>query len=107
MLGGDLINRDARVNVGAAGLLAMHAGEVRGSGAGMVPRAVTECFGLFMIEPRKQGKVLSEWLERLQDAASLVVFACAHRRPLAHDCAGREVREDQPVRRFGGRWRRA
>ena len=48
--------RNAALNIGAAGLLAVHAGEIRGAGAGVVARAVAERFGLVMIEPGEHAR---------------------------------------------------
>ena len=102
LLRGDLIDRDAVLDVGAGGLARMDAGQERRAGARVVAGAVAERVAVLVREAGQHQHVLAERLERLQDARELERAPSAPRRPVVHDDAVRDVGEGEPERRLGG-----
>ena len=100
VLGRDLVDRDAVLDVGAGGLARMHAGQVGRGGTGMVAGTVAERGAVPMPEAREDQRVLAERLERLHHPRVLEPGAGRRRGPLIHRDAVGHVRECQPDRRF-------
>ncbi len=101
VLGRDLVDRDAVLDVGTGGLARVHASQVGRGGTGMVARTVTKRGAIPMPEARKDQGVLAERLERLHHPRVLEPGAGRRRGPLIHRDPVGDVRECQPDRRFG------
>jgi hypothetical protein len=67
-LGGDLVDRDAAMDILPGRLASSHAGEVRRACASMVAGAVGAGRGVLMVEARDDLKLFAEWLEDLRRA---------------------------------------
>ncbi len=102
LLRGELIDRDADLDIGAAGLLGLAAGEERGHRTGMVARTVAVGLGLFLRQAGEDEHVLLERLEQLERRCQLVVLADLRGRPILHVDAVRYVTERQSQRRGCG-----
>ena len=87
LLGRDLIGGDPEVEIGAAGLVRMDAGEERRGRARVVARAVAERPPVYLRQPAEHVDVLAERLERLHGRTELEVRAhrpgCPHERARA------------------------
>ena len=65
LLGGDLIDRNARVNIGPRRFAHPHAGEERSIGPGMVAGAIGSRRGVNVIQPAQHLHVVFQILQRL------------------------------------------
>ena len=95
VLRGDLVDRDAVLDVGAGRLLRVDAGEVAGRRARVVAGAVAERVGVLVREAAQARASVAERLERLQDARELERRRRPLRRPVGHRHAVRDVGEDE------------
>ncbi len=108
--GRDLIGRDTELEVGAAGLVWVHARQPRGGRARVVAGAVTKGASRDLRQAAQHDDVLAERLERLHRRAELEVGADLPRRPhellralvVAADDAVRRIYVTEPHRRFAG-----
>ena len=99
-LRGDLVHRHAGADVGAFGLLRVHAGEERRRGAHVIAGALA--VGRKRRLVRQAGddeQPVAERRERLEDRRQLEARAVGRRRPLLHLDAVRHVDDRQPARR--------
>lgn len=64
MLGGDLVDGDTEVDVGAGGLACLAAGEERGVGPCVVAWAVAVGFSFVEIEPAEDLEFIAQGSER-------------------------------------------
>ena len=107
---GDLVGRDTELEVGAAGLVRMHAGQPRGGRARVVAGAVAKRASRDLRQAAQHDDVLAERLERLHRRAELEVGADLPGRPhellralvVAADDAVRRVDVTEPHGRFPG-----
>ena len=65
-LGRHLVDRDARVDVGAGRLLDPDAGQERAAGPRMVARPVQPAVGVDLVEPAEDLDLVLDLLQRLQ-----------------------------------------
>ncbi len=88
----DLIGGDAEVEIGAAGLVRVDAGEERRRRARVVARAVAERPARHLRQPAEHVELLPERLERLHRRAELEVRARGLRRPHERDAGSCRTR---------------
>ena len=72
---GDLVDRDARVDIGAGGLLDPDSGEERRAGAGVVARPVLAAGGVLLVQPGDDLQLVLEPLQRLHRPVELEPLA--------------------------------
>ena len=101
-LGGDLVDRDAELDVGAGGLAGAAAGEEGGDAAGVVAGAVAAVRGVLLLEAGEDLEVLAVGFHRLEGVAQLVARGGAVGPPVFEVHAVRDVEEGHPQRRAAG-----
>jgi hypothetical protein len=98
MARGDLVHRDAILNVGACGLARVDACQIRRCRTRMIARTVTERVPVALRQAGQHQRVLPELLERFEDARELESGTLARRRPFRHGHAVRHVGEGETQR---------
>ena len=102
--GGNLIHRDAGADVGALGLLDVHAGQPCRSGARVVSHALALARdGDLVGQPAQHVDPLAHRRQRLQDGGQLQRLARSRRRPRPHFDPVRHVDGPEAPHRVGGR----
>ena len=101
-LGGDLVDRDAEVDVGAGGLAGAAAGEEGGDAAGVVAGAVAAVGGVLLLEAGVDLEVPAVGLHRLEGRAHLVAAGGAVRPPVLEIHPVRDVEIGHPQGRAAG-----
>ncbi len=99
--GGDLIDRDADLDVCAAGLLGLTAGEEGGHGAGVVAGAVAVGERPLLRQPAEDREGVLELLERFEGRRQREVGPLRRGRPGRHVHAVGDVDEAHAQRRLG------
>ena len=99
LAGDDLVDRDARVDVGAGGLADADAGEERAAGAGVVAGSVGAGGGVHVVETGDDLDAVFDRFQRLHRAVEGEVLALALGPPGRRDRAVGEVNEGRPHRR--------
>jgi hypothetical protein len=97
---GDLIGRDAELDVGALGPLRMDAAQPRCRPARVIACAIVERVRLEMGEPARDQQLVAEGLERSERRRQLEAPAGSRGRPLVHHRAVRHVDEGETAGGF-------
>src|SRR5438034_10608004 len=105
LIGRNLVDGNARMNVRAGGFLDADAGQERATGAGVVARAVRPGRRVDMVQAAEDLQALFDVLQRLHGAIQFEVFAFAGRPPIGRDGSVREINEGHPQWRSGRRRR--
>ena len=99
LLGRHLVDRDARVDVRAGGLLDPDAGQERAAGPRMVAGPVEAAVGIHLVQPAQDLDLLLDLLQRLQGPGELEVLPFLLGPPVTLMDAVGNVDESHPQRR--------
>src|SRR5438105_2601887 len=105
LIGRNLVDGNARVNVRAGGFLDADSGQERATGARVVACAVRPRSGVDMVKAAEDLQVFFDVLQRLHRAVEFKVFALSGRPPIGRDGSVREIDEGHPQWRSCGRRR--
>src|SRR3989442_10156971 len=105
LIGRNLVDGNARMNVRAGGFLDADAGQERATGARVVTCAVRPRSGVDMVKAAENLQAFFDVFQRLHRAVEFKVFALAGRPPIGRDGPVREIDESHPKWRSGGRRR--
>ena len=105
LVGCNLVDGNARVNVRAGGFLDADAGQEGATGARVVTGAVRAGRGVDVVQLAQDLQAFFDVLQRLHRAVEFKILALASRPPVAGDRTIREIDKGHPQRRAGRRSR--
>src|SRR5437773_7402953 len=101
LIGGNLDNRNARVNVRAGGFFDADAGQEGATGSRVIASAIRAGRGVDMVQAAENLQAFFDVLQRLHRAVEFKIFALAGRPPIARNRSIREIDEGHPQWRSG------
>ena len=96
LLGGKLVDRDSGADIAASGLFRPGASQESGAGAGVVASSVFSASPIGVCQAGEDLQVLTEFTQRLQGFAKLVIGPAPGGTPLVDIHAVRNIKESCP-----------